>query len=152
MRHAEDLFGAVDIGAGSGTSGRQATTTKIVDAKDPTKTIDLSSLDIFNPNTRAEFNKLHEVLAPLLAANMKKGHYNLFLQDFTRTITKDLPSEQIKTLASKLTALSNEKQKEEKAAEKGAKKKAAKKANLGAAGKEMDRIDTTSYEADYDDL
>jgi len=152
MRHAEDLFGAVGIGAGSGTSGRQATQTKIVDPKDPSKTIDLSSLDIFNPITRVDFNKLQEVLAPLLATNMKKAHYNIFLQEFTRAITKDLPSEQIKTLASKLTALSNEKQKEEKAAEKGAKKKVPKKAGLGAAGKEMDRIDTRSYEEDYNDF
>jgi translation initiation factor 3 subunit J len=152
MVHARGLFGAVGIDDGSGTSGRQATQTKIADPKDPSKTIDLSSLDIFNPTTMADFNKLREVLAPLLAANVKKGHYNTFLQEFTRAITKDLPSEQIKTLASKLTALSNEKQKEEKAAEKGSKKKATKKANLVAAGKEMDRIDTRNYEGEYDDL
>ena len=68
-------------------------------------------------------------------------------------LTKDLPSGDIKTIASKLTTLSNEKMKEEKAAEKGGKKsKAAKtKTSLVASRDESFRADTTSYENEFDE-
>lgn len=147
MKHAEDLFGSVGIGAGSGREKKIG----VVDAKDPSKSIDLGSLELFNPNTKAGFEKLREVLVPLFGANVKKPHYAMFLQDFVRGIAKDLPSEQIRKVASGLTTLSNEKQKEEKAAQQtGKKKKAAPKVALGGAGKETS-IDTTSYDNDYDD-
>ena len=49
------------------------------------------------------------------------------MQEFAKQISKDLPSDQIKKIASGLTTLANEKMKEEKAADKGGKKtKAAK--------------------------
>jgi translation initiation factor 3 subunit J len=152
MAHAEDLFASVGIGAGSGTSGREKPVA-IVDPKDLTKSLDLSALPVFKPTTKAQFDTLRDVLVPLLAANTKKAHYNLFLQDFTRALAKEMPSEQIRTVASKLTVLSNEKQKEEKEAAKGGKKKTVpKKAGLALAGKEMDRVDTNAYDNYYDDL
>ena len=75
------------------------------------------------------------------------------MQEFTKQIVKDLPSDQIKKIASGLTALSNEKMKEEKAAAKGGKKtKAAKnKAPLVATRDSSSRADTTSYGADIDE-
>jgi translation initiation factor 3 subunit J len=112
-------------------------------------------MQIFKPTTKANFDQLRDVLVPLLTANKKKPHYSLFLQDFTRELTKDLSSEQIRTVSSKLTALANEKQKEEKAAEKGGKKKgkAAGKVGLAGATKVADKQDTTNYgDNDYDDL
>lgn len=71
----------------------------------------------------------------------------MFMQEFTKQIVKDLPSEQIKKIASGLTTLSNEKMKEEKAAEKGGKKtKAAKsKATLVANRDISSKADTLSY-------
>ena len=56
------------------------------------------------------------------------------MQELCKGIARDLPSDQIKKIASGLTTLSNEKMKEEKAAEKGGKKtKAAKtKTSLNA--------------------
>ncbi|KAF8543549.1 eukaryotic translation initiation factor 3 subunit J [Trichophaea hybrida] len=151
IAHAEDLFSAVGIGAGSGTSGRDVKPVAIVDPKDPSKSIDLAALAIFKPTTKAQFDALRDVLVPLLVANTKKPHYNLFLQEFTRAIAKEMPSEQIRLVASKLTILSNEKQKEEKeAAKSGKKKTATKKAGLASAGKEMDRVDTRPYD-DYDE-
>lgn len=155
LAHAEDLFGAVGIGAGAGTSGRGKKPVAIIDPKDPTKSIDLATLAVFKPVTKANFDQLRETLVPLLAVNTKKPHYNTFLQDTMRALAKELPSEQIRLLASKLTTLANEKQKEEKDAAKGGKKKggaATKKAGLAGAGKEIDRVDTKSYDDAYDDF
>lgn len=145
---AEELFG--DLAIGKKKTGKAITVT---DENEPGKAIDLSSLSIFNPHTKDQFTKLRETLTPLIAANSKKGPYTLFLQEFVKQISKDLPSEQIKKIASGLTTLSNEKMKEEKAAEKGGKKtKAAKtKTTLNAARDVGVRADTSAYDDDFGD-
>lgn len=125
-----------------------------MDPGDSTKVIDISTLSLFKPVTKANFDLLRETLVPLLAAHTKKPHYNSFLQEFTRALAKEMPSEQIKLVASKLTTLANEKQKEEKDAAKGGKKKgaaAAKKVGLANSGKDMDRVDTRTYDDNYYD-
>jgi len=146
LKHAEDLFG--DIGVSKNRSAPKPVT--LQDSSDPTKSIELSSLSIFNPQTKDQFLKLRESLVPLISSNSKKAQYVLFLQEFTKQISKDLPSDQIKKIASGLTTLSNEKMKEEKAAEKGGKKtKAAKtKVALVAARDTSYRADTTAYDDD----
>jgi len=143
---AEELFG--DLSVSNKRAGKAVT---IADESDPSKAIDLSSLHIFNPNTKDQFTKLRETLTPLISANSKKGQYSLFLQEFCKQIAKDLPSEQIKKIASGLTTLSNEKMKEEKAAEKGGKKtKAAKtKTALNASRDVTTRADTAAYDEDF---
>lgn len=148
LRHAEDLFGSIGI-----SSGRKATTAGSavpIDASDPTKTVDLSALPLFKPATKLQFEQLRNTLGPILAANAKKAHYTLFLQEFAKQLAKDLPSDQIKKIASTLTALSNEKMKEEKAAEKGGKKtKAAKtKTSLAGVSRGGGVADTNTYEDD----
>lgn len=147
LRHAEDLFGDLSV-SNKRSSGKPVT---IQDASDPNNVIDLGSLAVFNPNTKDQFTKLRETLVPLLTANTKKAHYTLFLQEFTKQICKELPSDQIKKIASGLTTLSNEKMKEEKAAEKGGKKtKAAKtKASLVATRDVSYKADTATYEEDF---
>jgi translation initiation factor 3 subunit J len=149
LKNAEDMFGNIGINK----SRSDTKTVALVDPSDPTTAIDLASLPLFNPTTKDQFLKLRETLTPVLAANAKKAHYILFMQEFTKQITKDLPSEQIKKIASGLTTLSNEKMKEEKAAEKGGKKtKAAKsKATLVANRDASFKADTTSYGADADE-
>ena len=149
LKHAEDMFGNIGINKSrSDTKG-----VVVVDSSDPTSAIDLSSLPLFNPTTKDQFLKLRETLTPILASNSKKAHYTLFMQEFTKQIVKDLPSDQIKKIASGLTTLSNEKMKEEKAAEKGGKKsKAAKsKATLVANRDTSYKADTTSYGGDVDE-
>lgn len=149
LKHAEDMFGNIGI-----NKDRSATKAVVVaDPSDPSSAIDLSSLPLFNPNTKDQFLKLRETLTPILASNSKKAQYTLFMQEFTKQIVKDLPSDQIKKIASGLTTLSNEKMKEEKAAEKGGKKtKAAKsKATLVANRDTSFKADTTSYGADIGD-
>ncbi|KAF2876124.1 eukaryotic translation initiation factor 3 subunit J [Massariosphaeria phaeospora] len=149
LAHAEELFGEVSVG----TKRSAAKPVTLPNESDPAKPVDLSALGIFNPNTKNQFQKLREALVPLLVENTKKAHYTLFLQEFTKQICKDLPSDQIKKIASGLTTLSNEKMKEEKLAEKGGKKsKAAKtKASLVATRDVSYRADTATYEDDFGD-
>jgi translation initiation factor 3 subunit J len=147
LQHASDLFG--DIGVNPKRGAVKPVT--ISESSDPTQAIDLSSLSIFNPTKKEDFAKLRETLVPLLTANAKKPQYTLFLQEFAKQISKELPSDQIKKIASGLTTLSNEKMKEEKAAEKGGKKsKAAKtKTSLVASRDVSYKADTAAYEDDF---
>lgn len=123
----------------------------VVDSKDPTATVDFASLPLFDPKTKGQFEKLRETLIPVITGNSKKAHYVLFLQEFSKQLAKDLPSDQIKKIASGLTALSNEKMKEEKLAEKGGKKsKAAKtKTTLVASRNATTTADTNTYDDDF---
>jgi translation initiation factor 3 subunit J len=120
----------------------------LADPNDPSNTIDLSAMSLFNPKTKDGFTKLRDTLVPLLTANSKAAHYSLFLQEFSKLIAKDLPSDQIKKIASGLTTLTNEKMREEKAADKGGKKsKASKtKVTLNASRDVSSRADLASYD------
>jgi len=123
LAHAMDLFG--DLGMGKRGTDKAITT--VADPSNPASTIELSALAIFKPETPAQFRAMRETLEPLLLGNAKKGPYLSFLQEFVKTLARELPADQIKKVASGLTTLSNEKLKEEKAAEKGGKKSKAAK-------------------------
>lgn len=149
LKHAEDLFGGIGI-----SNSRKVTTAAnavVIDSKDPTATIDLTTFPLFDPKTKVQFEKLRETLVPVLGGNSKKAHYTLFLQEFTKQLAKDLPSDQIKKIASGLTALSNEKMKEEKAADKTGKKSKAQKTKVAlVAGRNASTVvDTSTYDDDY---
>lgn len=148
LKHAEDLFGNIGISKNRGT-----TKAVVLDPSDPLKSIDLASLSLFHPPSKEGFVTLRDTVAPIIAANSKKPHYTMFMQEFAKQLVKDLPSDQIKKIASGLTTLSNEKMKEEKAAEKGGKKtKAAKSKSTLVANRDTTlRADITSYGADLDD-
>ncbi|KAI0889728.1 translation initiation factor eIF3 subunit [Annulohypoxylon maeteangense] len=151
LKHAEDLFGDAGI---SLSSGRKATTVGAavpIDAKDPTKTVDLSSLPLFNPQTKLQFENLRNTIVPIIGGNHKKAHYSLFLQEFAKQLAKDLPSDQIKKISSTLTALGNEKMKEEKAAEKGGKKTKAQKTKTTLVASRANTTDTATYDDDFGD-
>lgn len=142
LKHAEELFG--DLGVNPSRSARHVT---VADPNNPAESIDLATLSMFNPSTKDQFSKLRDTLVPLLNANSKKPHYVMFMQEFTKEICKDLPSDNIKKIASSLTALCNEKLKEEKAADKGGKKKGGKaKASLNANRDISYKADTTVYD------
>ncbi len=149
LKHAEDLFGNIGI-----SNSRKVTTAANavqVDSKDPTATVDLTSLPLFDPKTKLQFEKLRDTLVPVISNNSKKAQYVIFLQEFTKQLAKDLPSDQIKKIASSLTALSNEKMKEEKLAEKGGKKSKAQKTKVAlvASRNTTTVADVNSYEDDY---
>ncbi|KAF2157130.1 translation initiation factor eIF3 subunit [Myriangium duriaei CBS 260.36] len=149
LKHAEDLFGSIGI---SNNRGAVKPVT-IQSATDPNQTFDLASLPLWNPSNKEGFTQLRETLVPLLGQNARKAQYTIFLQEFVKQISKELPSDQIKKVSSALTALSNEKMKEEKAAEKGGKKtKAAKtKVSLSAARDVSAKADTTAYDDGLED-
>lgn len=145
LHHAEDLFGGIGISTRKATAGSAVA----IDAKDPNNTVDLGALPLLNPSTKTQFEALRTTLVPILTHLNKKPHYALFLQEFSKQLAKDLPSDQIKKIASTLTALGNEKMKEEKAADKGGKKsKAAKtKTTLVGVGR-APAADTATYDND----
>lgn len=118
----------------------------VPDPKDPNHLIDLSTLAIFDPKTKAQFEQLREVVGPIVSGNSKKAHYTLFLVEFAKQLAKDLPSDQIKKVSSALTTLSNEKLKEEKAQEKGGKKSKAAKTKTTLAISRPTATDTTAYD------
>jgi translation initiation factor 3 subunit J len=149
LKHAEDLFGSVGI-----SNNRKTTTAAnavVVDAKDPSVTIDLASLPLFDPKTKTQFETLRETLIPVISKNSQKAHYGLFLQELTKQLAKDLPSDVIKKIASGLTALSNEKMKEEKQADKGTKKSKAQKTKntLVASRNVTTAADVNAYDEDF---
>jgi len=148
LAHAEDLFGAIGINPRR-AAGKPVTVA--ADESDPTAVVDLSALALFNPASKEQFAKLRETLVPLLVANTKKPQYTLFLQEFTKQIAKELPSDQIKKVASGLTTLSNEKMKEEKAAEKGGKKSKAAKTKTTIARDTGYKAETNAYDDDFGD-
>ena len=123
----------------------------VIDNKDPTNTVNLAALPLLNPVTKLQFEKLRETLVPIITASSKKAHYSLFLQEFSKQLAKDLPSDQIKKIASTLTALSNEKMKEEKAADKGGKKSKAQKTKTTLAIGRPNVADTNTYEDTFGD-
>ncbi|KAF5878385.1 putative enolase protein [Botrytis fragariae] len=151
LKHAEDLFGNIGINSRKSTSAANAVQ---IDEKNPAATVDLTTLPLFDPRTKQQFEKLRETLVPLITNNVKKAQYIIFLQEFTKQISKELPSDQIKKIASTLTALSNEKMKEEKAAEKGGKKSKAQKTKttLNASRDTMGSKDTQAYDDDFGDV
>jgi len=149
LKHAEDLFGNIGI-----SNNRKVTTAAnavVVNAKDPSATVDLTSLPLFDPKTKLQFEKMRDTLVPVISNNAKKAQYVIFLQEFTKQLAKELPSDQIKKIASTLTALGNEKMKEEKAAEKGGKKSKAQKtkATLVASRNVSTGADVNAYDDDF---
>lgn len=144
LKHAEDLFGDV----GGVPASRKATIkgSNVPDPKDPNNLIDLSAMPLFDPKTKAQFEQLREVVGPIIAGNYKKAHYSLFLIEFAKQLAKELPSDQIKKVASALTTLGNEKMKEEKAQEKGGKKSKAAKTKTTLAISRPSVTDTTAYD------
>ncbi|KAF4449522.1 translation initiation factor 3 subunit J [Fusarium albosuccineum] len=147
LAHASDMFGDIGISAGRAKSRPAAV---VIDSKDPTNTVDISKLPLLQPKTKAQFDTLRTTLAPILSTNAKNAHYSLFLQDFTKALAKEMPSEQIKKLASSITALGNEKMREEKAADKGGKKTKAAKTKTSLVTGRANAADTSAYDENDD--
>ncbi|KAI0555249.1 translation initiation factor eIF3 subunit [Xylaria curta] len=147
LKHAEDLFGGAGLSLRNGRKATTTGTTVQIDS-DPNKTIDLATLSLFNPSTKGQFETLRNALVPIIGGNYKKAHYTLFLQELTKQLAKDLPSDQIKKISSTLTALGNEKMKEEKAAEKGGKKTKAQKTKTQLVASRPNTTDTAAYDDD----
>lgn len=135
LMHADDLFGDL-AGPAKEKTAKKATVVSIGPAKTGSTddSLDLSTLPLFAPKTKADFTQLQSVLAPLLAATSSKKDYVPFVQDLAKELTRPLTSEQVRRVISTLTTLSNEKMKEEKGPAK--KSKASKtKVTLNSGGR-----------------
>jgi len=144
LQHAADLIGDIDLNRNRGAPKAVVVT----DSTDPTNSIDLSAMPLFKPTTKDQFNRLSDVLIPLLAPQSKKPQYALWAQDFTRRLVKELPSAEMKKIASALTTASNEKMREERAADKGNKKTKAAKTKISLNAARENQIDNNNYEDD----
>lgn len=148
LKHAEDLFDDVEVSLKRGTPKAVV----VGDSSDPTNAIDLSAMPLFKPSTKDQFAALTNTLIPLVTSLSKKPYYSIWVQDFAKQLVKDIPSVDVKKVASALTTVSNEKMKDERVADKGGKKtKAAKtKASL-VTRRDAAKVDTTSYADEIDD-
>lgn len=141
LQHAADLFSDIDMNRNRGAPKAVV----ITDSADPTNSVDLSSMPLFKPATKEQFARLTDVLIPLITTHSKKPQYSIWAQEFTRRLAKDLPSQDIKKMASALTTASNEKMREERAADKGNKKSKAAKTKVSLVSNRDNQIDNTSY-------
>lgn len=144
LAHAEDLFGSVDHKPNKGAPKAIV----ISDSSDPTKSVDLSAMPLFKPVTKDQFTRLSDTLVPLITPHAKKPQYSLWAQDFVRRLVKELPSAEIKKIASAITTASNEKMREERAADKGNKKTKAAKTKISLNASRDSHIDNTNYDGD----
>ena len=113
--------------------------------------MDLASLPLLNPQTKLQFENMRNILVPIIGADGKEAHSGLLLQEFCKQLAKDQPSDQIKKIASTLTALSNERLKEEKAQDKSGKKSKAQKTKTSLVASRPNTTDTATYEDDFGD-
>jgi len=106
-------------------------------------------IDGMEPLSKEDFDKFEELLRAKITKYEKSPHYVPFLENLFRQIAIDLEADDIKRLGSTLTALSNEKAKQQKGT-KGKKKK--QKASL-VVGKDTDDVlaETGGYD-EYDDF
>lgn len=152
LSHAHDLFDDFgDIGVPKGRKAVNPGAAVALDGSDPNDTVNLADLPLFKPNTKKQFETLRETLAPILLASGKKSHYTIFLQEFAKQLAADLPSDQVKKISSSLTALGNQKMKQEKTAEKGGKKTKAAKTKTSLVGTRQNDDDFAAYNNDNDD-
>ena len=106
-------------------------------------------IDGMEPSSKEDFDKFEELLRTKITKYERSPHYVPFLENLFRQIVIDLEVDDIKRLGSTLTALSNEKAKQQKGT-KGKKKK--QKASL-VVGKDTDDVlaETGGYD-EYDDF
>ncbi|KAL4944243.1 hypothetical protein BDV06DRAFT_210449 [Aspergillus oleicola] len=145
LKHAEDLFGDIDLNRNRGKNK----TVVVHDASgDPTQAVDLSAMPLFKPTTKDQFAMVTSTIAPLLSLQAKKPQYAFWLPEFTKALAKEMNSADIKKVASALTTLGNEKMREEKAADKSGKKTKAAKTKVSLVAQRDNKIETTSYDDD----
>ena len=107
-------------------------------------------IDGMEPSSKEDFEKFEELLRAKITKYERSPHYVPFLENLFRQVCIDLESDDIKRLGSTLTALSNEKAKQQKGTK--GKKKKQQKASL-VVGKDTDDVlaETGGYD-EYDDF
>jgi len=132
LNNAADLLGAAAFG---GTSSAE-----------------LDSLLSFQPRTKDDFIKFsNQIIEVVIKRHQSKPLYPTFIEHLARELAMPLKDVEVRKVASGLTTLANEKQKEQRDKASGKKKpKTAAKPALGAA-KAMGKADTGVYDEALDD-
>ncbi|KAH9847492.1 eukaryotic translation initiation factor 3 subunit J [Lenzites betulinus] len=133
LNNAAELFGSVALG---GTSSKE-----------------LDSLISAQPRTKEDFIQFSDmIIETIIKRHMEKPLYATFLEHHARALAMPLRDVEVRKVASGLTALSNEKQREQREKASGKKKpKATTKPILGVA-KTTTKVDTKVYDEALDDF
>jgi len=133
LNNAAELLGAAALG---GTSSSE-----------------LDSLISFQPRTKEDFIKFsNQIIEVIIKRHENKPLYPSFIEHFARELAMPLKDVEVRKVASGLTTLANEKQKEQRDKASGKKKpKAASKPAIGAA-KASSKVDTSMYDEALDDF
>jgi len=120
---------------------------------DASSSKDLDMLLSANPRTKEEFQALSaQIIETIIKRHQDKPLYPMFVEHHVRQLAEPLRDVEVRKVASGLTTLANEKQKEQRDKASGKKKpKSAAKPTLGAA-KVSNRIDTEVYDEALDDF
>jgi len=133
LNNAAELFGAAALG---GTSSK-----------------DLDSLLSVQPRTKEDFQKFStDIVELIVKRHQQKPLYPTFVEHLARELAMPLKDVEVRKVASGLTTLANEKQKEQRDKASGKKKpKTATKPGLGGA-KGITKLDTGVYDESLDDF
>ncbi|EAU83088.1 hypothetical protein CC1G_11172 [Coprinopsis cinerea okayama7 len=132
LNNAADLLGAAALG---GTSSSE-----------------LDSIISAQPRTKEDFQKLStQIYEYIIKRHSTKPLYASFVEHLAREMAQPLKDVEVRKVASGLTTLANEKQKEQRDRASGKKKKASAKPALGGA-KSAKSVDTTVYDEALDDF
>ncbi|KAJ7151636.1 eukaryotic translation initiation factor 3 subunit J [Mycena filopes] len=133
LNNAAELFGAAALG---GTSSSE-----------------LDSLISFQPRTKEDFVKFsNQIIEVIIKRHESKPLYPIFIEHLARELAMPLKDVEVRKVASGLTTLANEKQKEQRDKASGKKKpKTGGKPALGAA-KASGKVDTGLYDEALDDF
>ncbi|KAF5342283.1 hypothetical protein D9611_001824 [Ephemerocybe angulata] len=117
-----------------------------------TKNPELDSLISAQPRTKEDFAKLSaNIVEYIVKRHMTKPLYASFVEQLARDVSAPLKDVEVRKVASTLTTLANEKQKEQRDKTNGKKKKGGKPA-LGGAKVSTKAVDTGLYEESLDDF
>ncbi|CAK5269680.1 unnamed protein product [Mycena citricolor] len=151
LNNAAELFGSAALGGLTLSFGKdyQGLTEILMLG---TSSVELDSLISAQPRTKDDFVKLsNQIIEVIIKRHQSKPLYTAFVEQFARDLCEPLKDVEVRKVASGLTALSNEKQKEQRDKASGKKKVKSNKPVLGAA-KANSRVDTGAYDEALDDF
>ncbi|KAK7033312.1 eukaryotic translation initiation factor 3 subunit J [Favolaschia claudopus] len=133
LNNAADLLGAAALGGTSST--------------------DLDSLISFQPRTKEDFVKLsNQIIEVVIKRHENKPLYATFVEHLARELAMPLKDVEVRKVASGLTTLANEKQKEQRDKASGKKKPKALGKPIAGAAKSSSKVDTSLYDEALDDF
>ncbi|KAG8746885.1 Translation initiation factor 3 subunit J component [Ceratobasidium sp. 428] len=115
---------------------------------------ELAELVSFDPRSKDDFQKLSDmIIEHVIQRHQSKPLYATFIEMHARALAEPLRDVDVRKVASGLSTLANEKQKDQRDKASGKKKpKAAQKPGLGLTKPGPKKVDTAAYEESLDDF